>query len=262
MNLIIIKPTTYSGLGSYIWQALRAMYHYPDKEYYIDFTISPYSDVDTKQTANVWDYFFEQPYYSCLPKEYENAPVVGNIERQESEYRDVFMENPTQQLIEQRRHLYNKIISKNIKLLPHISKKINDFTLNNFSDQKILGVHLRGTDHPEKGNIDEYVTLIQSKQNEYDKIFVCTDEQSRLDAVQKAFGDKVIFYNSTRSDTAAPLHHTETNQQGYKYEIAENVLVETFLLANTCFLMCLPNSNINYLARAINPNLAYMARRF
>ena len=256
MSYLIIRPDTYSGMGSYIWQVLRAMFHYPDVKYYIDFSTSIYADDTVKNTGNVWEYFFEQPHFSTIPEGLTHIGTVGNIEEQSSEYRDVYMLNPSPQIIAEKRNIFNSIIKKNIRLLPHIQHIIDDFVAKEFTGKRILGVHLRGTDHPEKSNIEVYIEYIRKKENEYDKIFVCSDEQDRVSVVQEVFGEKVITYNSVRSTTAsASLHHTPTNTAGYRYKIAEDVIVEAYILARTNFLLCLPNSNVNYLARAINPDI-------
>ena len=257
MNYIIIRPDTHTGMGSHIWQVLRAMFHYPNINYYVDCTTSIYTDSAIQHTNNVWEYFFEQPHFNTIPEGSVQLGVVGNIEEQDSEYRDVYMNNPTPGLIAERRNIYNNIIKKNIRLLPHMQQKINDFISREFLGKRVLGVHLRGTDHPEKKDIKMHLDYISNKEGSYDKIFVCSDEQERVNVVQKVFGEKVITYSSIRSISDASLHHTPTNTIGYKYKIAEDVIIEAYILAQTNFLLCLPNSNVNYLARAINPDIPY-----
>ena len=109
--------------------------------------------------------------------------------------------------------------------------------------------------NPDKQPIVHYMQHIKDIQYSFDKIFVATDEQSRFDTVKEIFGDKVICYNSIKSNSIASLHHVSTQQPGYQFKIAEDVIVESFLLANTQFLLCCPNSNVNYLSRAINSTL-------
>jgi hypothetical protein len=253
MSHIIIKNNGSCGICGYIWQVLRAIYHYPGREYYINFSDNcQYSDPAITSTDNVWEYYFEQPNNNDYPAEaLVETTITDIIDVPESEFRDVFMVNPTAEYIQTRRNEYNKIINQHIKLLPTVEEKIRNFTDKHFKGKRVLGVHFRGTDHPDKKYVTEYLQAIGTKAASYDVIFCASDEAHRVQALVNSFGDKVVTYDSIRSETAEPLHYSNTP----KFKIGEDVIIEAYLMANTHFLFCCGNSNVNYLARAINPNL-------
>jgi hypothetical protein len=254
MSYTIIKNDGSCGICGYIWQVLRAMWHNPNSSYYIDFTQRcQYKDDTITKTSNVWEYYFKQPHSDDYPASSEIVSVIDRIiDVPESEFRDVFMINPTKEDIAARRHEYFNIIKKYIRLQPHVENKINNFVENNFKGKKVLGVHFRGTDHPDKKEITEYLQVIKNKAALYDIIFCASDEYSRYNMLKVVFGDKVVTYDSIKSDDDKPLHYKESIS---KYKIGEDVIVEAFLLSKTDFIFCCGNSNVNYLSRAINPTL-------
>lgn len=258
MNYILVKPLHDSGICGYIWQFLRAVYENPDKKYYVDFSYSIYQQ--NRGQDNVWDWFFEQPHFDEEPKHLliEKTTRVPSDPR--SEYIEPFIVSENQnQEYNRRRKVYNEIINKYLKLKPTVQGKIDDFYESNMKGFKVLGVHFRGTDHPDKKPMEYYIPIIQEKLKEYDKILVCSDEDRRFEIAKNSFGDKCISYESNRSKTTNPLH-SPTIKRGneYHYKVAEDVIVESFLLSKTDYLFCCHGSNVNFLSRAINSRLDYV----
>jgi len=253
MEYIIIKNNGSCGICGYIWQVLRAIWHNPGYKYYIDFTTGcQYTDESIHNTQNVWEYYFQQPSGSEYPSVDRIAKVIDTIiDVPESEFRDVFMVNPTPEYISNRRHEFNKIINEYIHLQPSTQQKIQEFVESKFSGKRVLGVHFRGTDHPDKQSVFNYFQEIKEKAANYDLIFCASDEADRLNALVAVFGDKVVSYDSLRSESAQPLHYSDKP----KFKIGEDVIIEAYLLSHTDFLFCCSNSNVNYFSRAINPTL-------
>ena len=254
MKYTIIKNDGSCGLCGYVWQVLRAIWHNPDKSYYIDFSNNcQYQDSSITATQNVWEYYFRQPHVDTYPA-IENIEKVINviIEDEDSEFRDVFMKSPTAEHIESVRYKYSAIIDKYIILQPHVEEKINNFVASNFTGKRVLGVHFRGTDHPDKKDVTEYLQIIKEKAVNYDIIFCASDEYGRYNMLKTVFKDKVVTYDSIKSGDNRPLHYRGDVS---KYKIGEDVIIEAFLLSKVDFLFCCSNSNVNYLSRAINPTL-------
>lgn len=255
---IFLHPTQpNSGLFAFIWQTLRGMYHYPNQKYYILFGKECcYFDEDIyyqQGVDNVWEYYFEQPHKDSLPKPEEVISEVGLLFDEFSEFRDIFLEPETYQI---RRQEYNYIINKYIKLLPHVSEKLEDFYIKNFAGKKVLGLHCRGTDHPDKLPMEQYVEKIKKHIDQYDILFVTSDEQSRVDYMKNVFGDKVLLYPTFRSQDQQPLHYQNSHNYN-KYFVGEEVIIEAYLLARTNFLLCCSGSNVNFFVRSLNKNLPY-----
>lgn len=257
MKFIKIKPEGGCGICGYIWQVLRAIYHNPDKKYYIDFETCIYKDTSINED-NVWNYYFKQPHINNHPDVNDIEKTVGLIDQEISEFRFNYLNNPSPEVIKDIRLKYNNIIKNYIVLQPHIQKKIDDYVQKNFKGKKILGLHLRGTDHPDKKVMKEYMPIIKSKLRDYDYLFVSSDEEYRYKFVKAVFGEKVITYDSIKSNNEEPLHHS-TKEPNYQYKIGEDVIIESYLLSKTDFLLCFSNSNVNFLSRCISPNLEFLA---
>lgn len=258
MKYVIVRPENSCGICGYIWQVIRGIYHNPNKQYYIDFCNCLYRDPAFSLISNPWEYYFKQPCTDKQPSTNEIEGIVGLIDTPVSEFRDVFMVNPTPELIQSRRNAFHDIIKKYIIPLPHIQQKIDTFVDSNFKNKKILGLHLRGTDHPDKKPMQHYMQFIKDKLMDYDKLFVCSDEQYRVNFCKVVFGDRVITHDSYRSDSPAPLHYKPVTEN-YQHKIGEDAIIESYLMSKCNFLICCSNSNVNYLSRAINPNLPSIA---
>lgn len=258
MNYVIIKNSGSCGIAGYIWQVLRAIWHNPNYRYYIDFTQGcQYQDSKVTHTSNVWEYYFQQPHTTTYPSSSEIKLIVDAvIDVPESEFRDVYMANPTEEFINTRRKEFNDIIKTYLKLQPHLENRINNFVRDHFEGKRVLGVHLRGTDHPAKRNVYEYIQTIQQKAVDYDVIFCMSDEFDRYSTFKAAFGDKVVCLDSIKSKTGRPLHYDYLDTS---YQIGEDVIAELYILSNTDFIFCCGNSNVNYLSRAINPFVSSQA---
>lgn len=259
-----IKPNVHCGMCGYIWQVIQGIFHNPDKKYYIDFAGSIYK---TNNTDNVWDYFFKQPHTNTKPDAQFIEKEVGRIQDPASEYVWGNIVPNTTEEIQKRRLVFSKIIKDYCVLQNNTQHIVDLFVEQHFKNKRVLGVHLRGTDHPHKKPIHEYLRIIKEKLIDYDVLFVCSDDNERFVLAETMFSEKVVSYNALRSFASnTPLHccihnpmYQRNNSFEYQHKIAEDVIVEAFLMSKVDFLMCCPDSNVNMLARAINPTLSSMS---
>ena len=259
---IIVKPQENCGMCGYIWQTIRAIYHNPNRKYYIDFENSIYK---SRTNDNIWDYFFCQPHTNTKPDVENIDKEVGIIFDAESEFVWEAIKPNTTEEIQKRRFIFSEIINKYCVLQPQIKSKVDLFVEKNFKNKKVLGVHFRGTDHPNKKHMSEYLQTIKEKLVNFDVLFVCSDEHERFRLAEVTFSKKVVSWDSIRSKTDSdviPLHshptdmrYNRNNSFDYQYKISEDVIIESFLMSNVDFLVCCSDSNVNFLSRAINPNL-------
>lgn len=257
MKYTIIKPEYECGICGCIWQALRGIFHTPNEEYYFDFFDSRYQV--TPGTINVWDYYFEQPFvlHKPLPCDIkQTARVIFDDPESNFIHEEIIPQTPEN--IQARRQTFNSIYNQYFKLKKDVQDKIDSFYNEHMLNKKVLGVHFRGTDHPYKQNMDKALQAVRETINFYDKLFICSDEYYRYKLASDMFSSKAIAYNSIRSESPKPLHVLDNNDvkdADYFKKIAEDVIIEAVLMSKTDFLICCPGSNVNYLARAINPNL-------
>jgi hypothetical protein len=110
--------------------------------------------------------------------------------------------------------------------------------------------------------MDEYMQHIKKYLPFYDVVFVSSDEYERFRMAEVALSNKIVSYNSFRSEVSnKPLHshplysYGRNNNPEYQHKIAEDVIIEAYLMSKSNFLICCSASNVNYFARSINPNL-------
>ena len=257
---ILINPThTNAGMFSYIWETLRGIHQFPDKKYFVQHgKQSCYYDRELEETqgiGNVWEYYFEQPHTNAYPLASDIEAVVRMSQDDASEYRDVYL---TSQDYIRKREEYNHIIQQHVRLLPHISEKVDAFYDENFKGKLVVGLHCRGTDHPDSQPIEAYIGEIDEVLKDFDYLFVTSDEQQRVDFLKQRYGEKIILYNaSIRSSSSTPLHYGNSAVNS-PYYVGEDVIVEAYLLSKTNKLLCCTGSNVNFYVRALNTTLPYV----
>jgi hypothetical protein len=131
----------------------------------------------------------------------------------------------------------SKYINK-LRVKKEILKKINNFSKKNFMKKhKILGVHYRGSTYKTaRGHgfplttdlmIKNIETLIQNF--DYEKIFLVTEEEEYLYALNKKFKNKIVFYNSFRMKQLDSFKIYP--RKNHRYLLGEEILIETILLS-------------------------------
>ena len=147
------------------------------------------------------------------------------------------------------------IIQKYIKIKNHIQKKVDDFILENFTDNYVITLHYRGTDKIVEANSIPYEEVAQKinnyiKENELKnyKIFLASDEQKFIDFMQNLFSDSLITYEAHRSHDGIPLHMQSTD----KFQIGEEALIDCLLLSKGNVLIR-TSSNLSLWSTYFNP---------
>jgi len=145
------------------------------------------------------------------------------------------------------------LTEKNIKLLSEIYRKyikLNDITFNAINNEinqllkkkKTLGVQARGSDgnwelfgHPIAVTIDEYIeaTIDAFYSNEFEQIFLATEDPIILNRFQDIFDDKLVYYkDNIRSEKSAI---DIASEYGYdklvNYKMGYEVLRDAYTLA-------------------------------
>ncbi len=202
---------------------------------------------------NIWNYFWEpvmEYSYDDL-KDFVNRRVVSNKlittftpeqisywhqhdpERIGTYWGKDDVEDPFTWMKE-KRLLGQKYVEKYIKVNPGIIEKVNQLFRLNLESIFTIGVHIRGTDFayssptlPEK--YFEEIERVVSKKNPSDyKIFLATDQVQFVKLFQTKFKDKVIAYDSARSESdVAAFKLKDVNP----YKKGEDVLIDILALS-------------------------------
>lgn len=136
-----------------------------------------------------------------------------------------------------------RVYQKYIKLKPQVQMYIDQNLMNIFKgDERLLGVHVRGTDfhkgylnHAKAVSIEQYLDEAAKVMDsgKFDGIFLATDEERAVDVFKMRFGDKVRYYGDTlRSVTGEALHFLANTREDHKYLLGVEVLRDAMTLAS------------------------------
>ena len=180
-------------------------------------------------TFNSWEYYFEPLSNYSLEEAYNSKNVFMTDNRF---YRDKEFKNKittSENLV--------KILNEKIKIKKTKLKTINYLKNKLFSGKKILGVHHRGTGY----KITEYPITINQIINiindildkeDYDKIFLVTEDSNNFKAVTDYFGEKIIcLKNSQKGKTNLEVWKRYPRKL-HRYKLGRDILYETCLLSH------------------------------
>jgi hypothetical protein len=260
-HFYIFRDEYKRGLMGYYVQILNALYRYNTEETPVLIDLkecTPYFD-NNMPNKNVWEYYFEQP---------NNQYDLQTIYEQEKYTKSSFMDKFEFifHLSDENIKIIREIVKKYIKIKPHIIEKVNTFYNNQMKGYNILGVHKRGTDHYTIGhaggqqhlmNCDYFFSLIDNIKNDFDKIYLITDETEAVINFKNHYGDKIIHYDDVilapKNDNKG-IHNGVGRNQPYK--MGEDVIIESFLLSKTN-LALLVASSVSNASISFNENLNF-----
>jgi hypothetical protein len=155
---------------------------------------------------NSLDYFLKQEY----PENYDVIQEGKDVSEFKHNVRKYFDSKPSTrpEYIKE----FNDLFWGKFKLSDKLQIIVDD-TLNKFNNKKTLAVHIRRADiihldyfkpyiNFDINNLNNYYEIIKEKfvNGGYEKIFLCSDEQSVLDFLVGKFGDIIIYNNNFRND--------------------------------------------------------------
>lgn len=206
---------------------------------YVDFS-GDYKDycqyyVDRKVagTNNAWEYYFTQPTVLSREELYQKKNVIlgGWKLGKEETCKD------------------HRITSKYVKLIKernHIKKIVDQKENALFSNDKVLGVFIRGTDyvsirpknHPVQPSVFEMIEKVNEVVERFNinKIYLVTEDKSYYTELKAVFGDKIL----TLYDTYVEYKEGELLQELLEddpYERGLHYLVRVLLLNRCRFLV-------------------------
>ncbi len=241
----IIKRSSHAGIFSYLAFVLNHLViaktnnfvPFVDMENYV----SPYNEKDKIiGLSNSWEYYFKNVSNFTLDEIYKSKNVILS--------RDDFHSKMSYQI-----HLEKKFVefkNKNIFLKDKYNNFLNKYVLdNNLNNQKVLGIHFRGTSYKtSRGHIfpatikqmEKYINKLQDEEN-FDKIFLCTEEIDYLDYFKKKFPDKLLYLNSFRSNKNDAFKIYPRDQ--HRYLLGDEAIKETLILSK-CHSLLYVRSNI------------------
>lgn len=204
---------------------------------------------------NAWDYYFYPINKYKLNEVYKSQRVIivdGQTKK-----------NPEFDTFSNLNHNHYKIYKNTIKFKSFLINEVNLFIKKNFSKEKVLGVHFRGTDmktqerHPFPATADQIIFLINNelRKNKFTKIFVVTEESKYLKILSKKFGNKICFTKAFRTKKHNIFEQNFRNN--HRFNIGKENIVDMLLLSNTKKIIC-TNSHLPDACRFINKNIKFI----
>ena len=224
---------------------------------YLDVTNFGHSDAN----QNWWDLIFDQPFGlekdQCLEFEQIYGPEL--IEKTS---KGTINGHPFSEIIdhihdcrEDFEHIcfHRNTIEKYCKVKPEILKIVDDFLLP-YSGKKILGLHRRGRDHFTTGHgsgqnhllSNEYLkTIIDQYIDDYDYLYVNSDEYVYYNYLKEIYKSKIIFFNDKEEygNEYNGLHHLPVNYT----KLLKELVVEILILSK-CDKLLLMMSGISHMS--------------
>jgi hypothetical protein len=221
MKKITLGTNKNRGLFSYLYTTFSCAYYcfINNEKFYIDWA-GDKNYLQNNYGENIFNYWFDKPYKD----EYDESVNLEEIY--------TFGLETAIDVIEENRIKWNKLLKEFMILKKDIKEEIDDFYEKNFFEKKILTVHKRGTDHYLHADIlnNQYFFNIideEISKNNYDKIFLATDEENTLKDFIKKYGEKLIYFNHIRVNGTQPIFNNNVD----KYKHGREVIKDCYLLS-------------------------------
>jgi hypothetical protein len=154
----------------------------------------------------------------------------------------------------------NNIFFKEYKIKKHVLVNVNQFEMNNFKHNRILGVHFRGTDkvgeapRVTNSNLLKAIQTLLDQQH-FDKVFISSDESVVIDFIKSNIKNVNVICreDKLRSNNGEQFHRKiENSMELVNFEALCNILI----LSKTDFLLK-SSSIMSDCCFILNPKLEY-----
>lgn len=215
-----------------------------------------------RNTMNAWEYYFKQTENYTLEEVYNSKNVILSDNLYLRDYVPLYVGGHNETLIENKDICrLNSILEKYVQIHEELVYEFEEEWNEKFKNNVVLGVHIRGTDmksfpnHPSPPTIKEVIEAIRtfSRNNHFDSILLCTDEEDILKSIVEEFGDMVITMESYRAaaDSSVGIHFSNNARKNHKYLLGKEVLRDAYLLSK-CNFFIYGNSNVAMFSLVLN----------
>lgn len=241
----------YSYLQESLIEILWAHKLFPNEEIKVYFDLV---NVNHYLQDNLFDVCFIQDKedYNEHISEYVNIETLGN---------NLNFEHYNISLIpDDIRNSCPTLVKKYYRLNEYIESKVNE-RLSKFDVTKSIGVHRRDTDmktvhNKHSPNLSMYFELIEN--NEYETIFLMSDNQIDVNSFKERYGDKLICFEDgvTSPNNDIPFFSLSNKTKESMKKHIEEITINMVILSMTKKLIC-TSSNLSMFAILSNSNLEY-----
>lgn len=217
---------------------------------------SPYFDHIAR--SNAWTEFFENDTFDFSKSKRRLMPVIPY---RPGAHHFVPYEDLTV------RKSVSQAIGNWCRPRPDITKRADDLIKSSRAgDKRVLGVHIRRTDtipgHDMRRSVDvtSFENAIDERlsQNQFDTIYLATDDQEIADQFKLKYKDRVKLQPCMRSQDGNSIHgHYDQGTEGDPTEKGREVLIDAIVLANCDFLIR-THSSVTLYSLCLNPELKFL----
>lgn len=221
-------------------------------------------------TNNIFEYYYSQPDSVSFEQVYKSYHVfscnITSLLNRANKDLGFYEENGllasyqvSEEYLEIMGSIYKKYLYLNEQAETCMKEGIKQLFGNHDCD-KVIGVHVRGTDfaagfvnHPKIITMKQFENAIQEglKKGFFTKIFLATDDTSKLDYLRKKFPERILYYdNVLRSAGKKNILSMDGNKEYSKYRKGLEVLRDVYTLAS-CGGLVAGLSHVSILARIV-----------
>lgn len=192
-----------------------------------------------EDTRNAYEYFFEA-INGDLRDKIDTAELLTKSKMGQAGWIEDRFERGydlSSEYLEKASEVYKKYIHLNAST----SKKIQEEISKILGNKKTLAVHYRGTDfkvnydnHPVCVTIEQELEVIKKgmKENNFEQIFLATDDKEAIAEFETEFPGKLVFYDDVvRGTGTTSVAFSENSREGHHYLLAYEVLRDMLTLS-------------------------------
>ena len=191
------------------------------------------------QIENGFEYYFDQ---KTTRDEAETIRFVSNSKDIQSEYIEkkycVIKNYYTSAEFDRKRA---EVLGKYIEIKKDLQTEFDDEFKHMFSGNRVLGIHYRGTDF-NVGYVNHAAAVTEMQieeqinkafeRNEFDIIFLATDDQEVLDRLIQKYGEKIQYFTDTYRTTGdVSVAFSNESRRNHKYLLGKEVLRDAYILS-------------------------------
>lgn len=289
INFFVIRLTLGGGIFSNYNNVLYLLKYAEDQNLtpVIDYENYPNYQREPNKingTKNSWNYFHEQPSKYSLEEVYKSKNVILSNNRSQYYFNKLDFKYFFDAKVLNEKYQLNEL-NRITKLIPYNSltnQFINEKLDNIFLDKKkIIGVFLRGTDYASKTlALDHYIPMSVEESlkitkdrmidNNYEYVYLCTEQLEYLDYFRNEFGEKLIYlerprWNEKDFDLNEHILEQRFDRKNDRYLTGLEYITETEgllrcdhiigSLTNAFYYVVIKNSDLNKKVELINKGL-------
>ena len=252
----------------------------------VDFVNPKLLVYDEKYGKNVWEYYFHPVSNVSINDLTDKDKKIRSSKMSfpqhlnynfgaaatNKSYMKKFKERKVPNFDRKHREHFNNIIKKYVKIKKYILEEEHDFYSSYMKNKKLIGVFVRATNKYWNTNtgtlngrmfpIEGYIEKTKKyfKEENYDGIFVASDNHEAIDTFKKEFGDKIVYNNNVmrfekyNSKSDPPWEDPSYGPMGEKTkgDMGKENIIETLLLSK-CDMLIHTEGNIAVAAMLYNP---------